>query len=72
MGAFWFHYNKPASQRSGHPVMTVHHKGKCLLVRSVVCSVPVVTRERRSQPRLVMAGRGAVRVVGATAFITST
>jgi hypothetical protein len=59
MTAFWFHYNKPASAKAGHPVLTVHHKGACLLVRNIVCS----------QPRVVMAGRGSVRLAGDTAFI---
>lgn len=70
MSAFWLHYNKPASRKAGHPMLTVHHKGACLLVRSVVCSVPLRTRERRTQPHVVMAGRGTVRVSGNTAYIT--
>ena len=69
MTAFWFHYNKPASQRAGHSVMTVHHKGVCLCVRNIVCSVPVRSRERNAQPRVVMAGTGAVRIAGDTAYI---
>jgi hypothetical protein len=69
MSAFWFHYNKPASARRGSPVLTVHHKGVCHLVSNVVCSVPVRTRTRSKQPRVVMAGRGSVRVVQGTAFI---
>lgn len=70
MSAFFFHYNKPASRQAGHPVMTVHYQGKCLLARGVVCSVPVRSRERKQQPRLVMAGRGLVSIVDGTAFIS--
>jgi hypothetical protein len=62
MSKFFFHYNKPASKRAGHPVMTVHHFGRCLLVRAIVCKVPVTTRERKSQPHVVMAGQGVVRL----------
>lgn len=68
--AFWFHYNKPASRQAGHPVMSVHCHGKCLLVRSIICHVPVCTRERKSQPHVVMAGTGIVRLCGDTATIT--
>ena len=70
MRAFWFHYNKPESKRRGHPVMTLHYSNQCSLVRRIICHVPVRTRERRSQPHVVMAGRGWVSVVGNTAYIT--
>lgn len=69
MAAFWFHYNKPASARRGHPVMTIHYQGVCMLVRKIVCGVPVRTRERNSQPRIVLVGRGIVRLSGDTAII---
>ena len=69
MAAFWFHYNRPASAQQGHPVMTVHYKGECHLVRDVVCNVPVHTRERSKQPRLVMAGKGDVCISNNIAFI---
>jgi hypothetical protein len=67
--AFWFHYNKPETQRRGHPVMTVHYRGACHMVRAVSCEVPVATRERTIQPRVVMAGRGSVEIVDGTAYI---
>ena len=70
MTAFWFHYNKPASKKAGHPVMTVHHKGACLMVRSIVCTVPVCSRERKTQPHVVMAGIGTVRIAGDAAYIS--
>lgn len=69
MPAFFFHYNKPASKQAGRPVLTLHHKGACLLVRNIVCSVPVRSRERSKQPHVVMAGRGSVRLDGDTAYI---
>jgi len=70
MNAFWFHFNKPLSQSKGHPVMTVHYRNACIPVRHIICKVPVSTRERRQQPRMVIAGRGVVRVKHDTATIT--
>jgi len=67
--AFWFHYNKPEAQRRGHPVMTVHYRGVCHMVRAVSCEVPVATRERTRQPRVVMAGKGSVEICDGTAYI---
>lgn len=69
MSAFWFHYNKPASRQAGHPVLTVHYKGQCHLVRGILCGVPVRSRERSTQPHVVIAGRGTVRIEGDTAVI---
>lgn len=70
MAAFWFHYNKPASRAAGHPVLTVHCRGACHTVRHIECHVPVRTRERKSQPHVVMAGKGSVYMAGDTAYIT--
>jgi hypothetical protein len=67
--AFWFHYNKPEASRRGHPVMTVHYRGACHMVRSIQCAVPITTRERTSQPRVVMAGKGAIEFADDTAYI---
>lgn len=69
MSAFWFHYNKPASAKAGHPVLTLHYKGQCLMVRNILCGVPVRSRERNTQPRVVIAGCGTVRIDGDTAVI---
>jgi hypothetical protein len=70
MFSFWFHYNKPATASSGTPKMTVHYRGQCHVVDHVVCKVPVSTRSRSTQPRLVMAGRGVVRMAHSVATIT--
>lgn len=69
MKAFWFHYNKPESRKAGHPVMTLHYEGKCHYVRSIVCDVPTKTRERNSQPHVVVAGKGVVEFIGNEAHI---
>lgn len=69
MKAFWYHYNKPASKRAGYPILTLHYEGKCHMVRSIDCQVPTYTRERSSQPNLVVAGKGVVVFDGSTARI---
>lgn len=55
--AFFFHYNRPQSQRAGHPMLSVHHAGVCHIVRNVRVLVPTEGRLRRTQPRFVMAGK---------------
>ena len=70
--SFWFHYNKPEAARAGHPVMTVHYAGKCHLVRSISIEVPTETRERNTQPRMVIAGKGFVTFEGDHAHIRGT
>ncbi len=53
---FYFHYNKPASLKAGSPRMTVYFKGICHVVNSIICDVPIRSRNRKQQPRCVMAG----------------
>lgn len=69
MPAFWFHFNKPETRKRGRPVMTVHYKNQCLMVESIDCAVPVKTRVRKQQPRMVVAGVGDVTVVNGEAVI---
>lgn len=69
MPAFWFHFNKPETAKRGRPVMTVHYKGQCLMVESIDCAVPVKTRVRKQQPRMVVAGVGEVTVTNGEAVI---
>ncbi len=54
---FFFHYNKPASIAAGANRLTVHWQGVCHLVHGIRCQVPIETRNRKSQPRCVMAGK---------------
>lgn len=70
MAAFWLHYNRPATRSAGSPKMTVHYRKQCLLVDGVVCGVPIRTRNRSKQPRVVMVGDGVVRVRDGVAYIT--
>lgn len=62
MSRFWFHFNKPESKRLGRPRMSVHVRGKCHTVDHISCRVPVLTRHRKSQPYVVMAGQGSVSI----------
>jgi len=69
MPAFWFHYNRPLSLKVKKPMLTVHYKGACHFVRSIQCNVPITSRERTAQPRLVMAGTGEICFHGNIATI---
>jgi hypothetical protein len=55
--AFFFHYNKPASQAAGGVRFTVHVNGQCLLAARVECQVPISTRVNSNQPHAVVAGK---------------
>lgn len=59
MRSFFFHYNKPESQRRGKVTVSVHYKGACHLVDSVVCNVPTQGKSRSRQPRFVMTGKAS-------------
>lgn len=55
--AFYFHFNKPASQQAGRAQASVHYRGACHIVDTVDCQVPVKSRTNKRQPHFVMAGR---------------
>jgi hypothetical protein len=72
MNAFFFHYNKPASQSAGEPRLTVHFRDTCHIVSSIECRVPIKSRNRRTQPRCVMSGRAStVTIRKGVALITA-
>ncbi len=54
--SFWFHYNKPASIQAGKNQLTVHFNGACYIVDAVNIKVPCESKNRKRQPRCVMAG----------------
>lgn len=56
---FFFHFNKPASQRAGKPQISLHYKGACHIVDNLVCNVPTWGRLSKRQPRFVMVGDAA-------------
>lgn len=55
--AFFFHYNKPASQREGKQQISVHFMRQCHIVDNIQCEVPTRGRMKKTQPRFVMAGK---------------
>jgi hypothetical protein len=57
MRSFFFHFNKPQTQRTGKVQISVHHNDTCHIVDNVECSVPIRGRIRKSQPRFVMTGK---------------
>ena len=57
MKSFFFHYNKPASQRTGSPKISVHHDHVCHIVENIVCDVPTVGKINKRQPIFVMKGK---------------
>lgn len=67
---FFFHYNKPRSARSGHPVLSLHYQGACHYVSNVVCEVRTQGRVRKQQPRFVMVGKAAsIEIINEVAYI---
>lgn len=57
---FYFHYNKPASKKAGAPKLSIHHKGLCYLVDSLICHVSIESKNNKRQPHCVMQGFGQV------------
>lgn len=69
--AFFFHFNKPLSQKKGKPVISLHYKEQCCFVDNVVCSVTTKGRVRKRQPRFVMCGRAhAISIQDGVAYIS--
>ena len=55
--SFFFHYNKPLTQRKGRVTLSVHHDGVCHFVNNIDCRVQTVGRVRKRQPFFVMTGK---------------
>ena len=55
--AFFFHYNKPLSQKFQKVVISLHYQKQCVFVDNVVCHVPIRGRLSKRQPRFVMTGK---------------
>jgi hypothetical protein len=56
--SFFYHYNKPASLAQKRNVLSVHYKGVCHLVHKIhIKGLNVESRDRKTQPRCVMAGK---------------
>ncbi len=69
--SFFYHYNKPLSQRRGIPQVSVHWRGQCIIADNVVVNVPTRWRVKTRQPRFVVAGKAkSVDVINGVAFIS--
>jgi len=68
--SFWYHYNKPASKLAGKPKLTIHQNKSCKLVDGVVCKVDTFSRNRKTQPHLVIAGKGSIMIINNIAYIS--
>lgn len=69
--AFFFHYNKPATQRAGKPQITVHYAGVCHILDNICCSAKISGRIRKRQPRYVMAGLcESFKIRGRVAYVS--
>ena len=53
---FFYHYNKPLSQRIGKTMWSVHFRGTCFFAESIRCNVASESKTRKTQPRAVMQG----------------
>lgn len=69
MYSFNFHYNKPASLAYGKNMLTVHYRGVCHIVEGIDCKVPIKTKNRNTQPRCVMVGKGILTIKDNIAII---
>lgn len=68
---FFYHYNKPMSQRRGKPVISVHYKNQCLMVDNIVCDVKTWGHIRTTQPRFVVKGKAtSVEIKDGVAYIS--
>lgn len=57
---FFYHYNKPASRAAGKNKLTIHWRGKCILVDKIFCFVESRTVDRKSQPHCVIKGQAEI------------
>ncbi len=64
MTRFFYHYNKPASHKAGRAVLSLHFNHTCHLVNSITCNVPTRTKERKTQPRMVVQGQANEIMLG--------
>lgn len=70
---FFYHYNKPMSQKEGVPIISLHCLGACHMVRSIKLMVPTQSRIRKTQPHLVIVGEaGSVEFDEDGAIVRST
>lgn len=70
MNKFWFHYNKPKSQKEKKPQISIHYKSKCIIVDNLYCKVITNGKIRKTQPFFVMEGKCKnIEIIDNKAFI---
>jgi len=53
---FFYHFNKPLSQRRKDVWWTIHYQGQCVPIQGFDCRVATHDRKRKAQPRAVVWG----------------
>lgn len=53
---FFFHFNKPMSQKTGEVIWSLHFRNQCYILRDILCTVPVETKRNKRQPKGVVQG----------------
>ena len=67
---FFYHYNKPMSQKCGKPVISIHYKNRCIMVDNIVIKTNTWSHVRKTQPRLVIKGKAVdITVENGIAYI---
>lgn len=66
---FYYHYNKPQSQKMGKPQISLHYNKTCYIVDNIVCNVPTFGYLKKTQPRFVVKGKGIVNFKDGIAYV---
>lgn len=53
---FFYHFNKPMTQKTGEVMWSIHFRNKCYFVKDISCMVPTVTKTNKKQPKGVVQG----------------
>lgn len=54
---FFYHYNKPASQKAGKPRLSLHYNKTCFIVDKIICKVPTYSHNQNKQPHCIIKGK---------------
>lgn len=53
---FFYHYNKPKTQKTGETTITLHYLGHCHFIHGLKIMVPTYSKINKRQPHFVMCG----------------
>lgn len=68
---FFYHYNKPLTQKFGKPVISVHFDKRCVFVDNIVCNVKTWGHIKKTQPRFIVKGRAKlIEIKDGVAYIS--